>query len=99
MKYLALLNFEHSTIEEVEKKRKAFLKAKEDNPEKFPDFPVGGHIMAKGKRGFAIWETDDPVKIAYKIGFMLPEVKYTLIPGIEAGEFFKAYYEAKKLSS
>jgi hypothetical protein len=30
---------------------------------------------------------------------MLPEVKYTLIPGIEAGEFFKAYYEAKKLSS
>jgi hypothetical protein len=46
---------------------------------------VGGHIMAKGKRGFAIWETDDPVKIAYKIGFMLPEVKYTLIPGIEAG--------------
>jgi hypothetical protein len=41
---------------------------------------------------------DHPAKIAYKIGFMLPEVKYTLIPGIEGREFFKAYFESKKLS-
>jgi hypothetical protein len=97
VKYLAILDFEHSTIEEVEKKRKAFWKAHKKYPEKFPDFPVKGHFMAKGKKGFAIWETDDPAKIAYKIGFMLPEVKYTLIPGIEAEKFFKAYFESKKI--
>jgi hypothetical protein len=96
VKYLAILDFEHSTIEEVSKKAHAFWEAHERNPEKFPDFPVGGHFMTKGKKGFAIWETDDPAKIAYKIGFMLPEVKYTLIPGIEGREFFKAYFESRK---
>jgi hypothetical protein len=96
VKYLAILDFEHSTIEEVSKKANAFWEAHERNPEKFPEFPVGGHFMTKGKKGFAIWETDDPAKIAYKIGFMLPEVKYTLIPSIEGREFFKAYFESKK---
>jgi hypothetical protein len=39
----------------------------------------------------AVWDTDDPEKVARKLQFMLPEVSYELIPLIPADDWFKAY--------
>jgi hypothetical protein len=44
----------------------------------------------------AVWDTDDEVTIANKIVFMLPEVRYKIIPLVDARLFMKQYIELKK---
>jgi hypothetical protein len=43
------------------------------------------------QKAIAIWQTDSPEKLAYKMAFMLPEVSYEVIPLISFDDWFKQY--------
>jgi hypothetical protein len=95
IKYLAILDFEHTNMMDHAKKAQAYFEEKKKNPDKFPSVPFSMHFMYKGKKGFSVWEGDED-QVARKVAFMLPEVVYTLIPIVEGREFLKTYMEVKK---
>ena len=95
MKYLAFLDFDHTPMMDMAKKAQAYEAEKKNTPEKYPKVPFDAHIMHEGKQGFAVWEAT-PEQVARKVAFMLPEVKYTLIPITDAREFLKIYMEVKR---
>ena len=51
--------------------------------------------MDEGTRGFAVWEAT-PEQAANKVEFMLPEVKYSLVPIVDGKEFLKPYMDVKE---
>jgi hypothetical protein len=95
MKYLAILDIKHTSMMDLAKKAQAYDEEKKKNPDKYPSVPFDAHLMYKGKKGFAVWEADE-AQVARKVAFMLPEVKYTLIPIVDGRVFLKTYMEVKK---
>ena len=93
MKFLVIANFRFEERDKWPAKAAAFAKAMEEHSERFPTFPVGLHIFANTTchKAIAIWETDSPEKLAYKLAFMLPEVSYEVIPLISFEDWFKQY--------
>ena len=67
--------------------------------DKFPEFPMGLNFFANSSKmkGMAVWETDDPVKVARKMIWMLPEVSYELIPLIAAEDWIKTQMTMSEL--
>jgi FixJ family two-component response regulator len=53
-------------------------------------------MMMEGDKFMVIWDTDDEEKMANKIAFMLPEVRYKVIPIMDTREFLKQYLEIKR---
>ena len=95
MKYLAILDFEHTSLMDMAKKAGVYDEEKRKNPEKYPDTPLPAHLMYKGKKGFSVWEGNE-AQIARKVAFILPEVNYILIPIVDGREFLKTYMVVKK---
>ena len=93
MKYLVLaeLNMEHRDTWPAKAQKWAKVHGK--HAEMFPEFPMGFHFFANSSKAkaMAVWDTDDPEKVARKLQFMLPEVSYELIPLIPADDWFQAY--------
>jgi hypothetical protein len=99
MKYLVLAEL---CIEDRDKwpaKAKAWSEVHGKYADKFPEFPMGFHFFANSSKAkaMAVWDTDDPVKVARKLQFMLPEVSYKLIPLIPADDWFKAHMSINEL--
>ena len=95
MKYLAILDYEHTEIMDLAKKAQAYEVEKKKYPDKYPEVPFDAHVMVKGKKGVAIWDAT-PEQVARKVAFMLPEVVYTLVPIIDGREFLRTYMDIKK---
>ncbi len=95
MKYLVFLDFDHTSMMDMAKKAKAFDAEKKERPELYPTVPFDAHLMYEGKQGFAVWDAT-PEQIARKVAYMLPEVKYTVVPVVDARDFLKVYMEVKK---
>jgi len=76
VKFLVIAEYCVEDFEKFPAKTVAFTKAMEEYADRFPEFPVGLHMFAHTSKpkGIAIWETDSPEKLAYKLSFMLPEV-------------------------
>lgn len=91
MKYLVLADFCIDDRDKWPAKAQAWAELHGKNPEKFPKFPMGLYFFANSSKpkGMAVWETEDPEKIARKLLWMLPEVSYELIPLISAEEWIK----------
>ena len=91
MKYLVLakLNIEHRDKWPAKAQKWAEVHGK--HPDKFPEYPMGLYFFANSSEGkaMAVWDTDDPEKVARKLLFMLPEVSYELIPLISAEDWIK----------
>ena len=96
MKYLVTFDYDPADIPELAKKAKEYDEDKKKNPGKYPDAIVPAHFMIKGCKGVAILEVSDPIQMANKFAFMLPESKYTFVPIIDARTFIKQYMEMKK---
>jgi hypothetical protein len=92
MKYLAILDFEHTDMKALAKKGMAYEEEKKKNPDLWPGQFLDVYITVKGWKAFAVWEAT-PEQIAHKVAYMLPEVKYTLIPIIHIQEFYKHYMQ------
>jgi hypothetical protein len=95
MKFLAILDYNHTSVEDMAKKGQAYEEEKKKHPDKYPETLFPMHSMYKGKTGFAVWEADE-AQITRKVAFMLPEVHYTLIPIMDPSEGMKIYMEVKK---
>ena len=95
MKYLAILDYEHTEIMDLAKKAQAYEVEKKLHPDKYPEVPFDAHVMVKGKKGVAIWEAT-PEQVTRKVAFMIPEVVYTLVPIRDGKEFLKTYREVKE---
>jgi len=95
MKYLAILDFGHTSFMDHIKKAQAYKEEIKKNPDKYPSVPFGMHFMYKGPKGFSVWEGDE-AQVARKVAFMLPEVQYTLVPIVAGSEFVKTYMEVKR---
>jgi len=96
MKYLVTFDYDPADLHELAKKAKVYDENKKKTPDKFPDAIVPAHFMIKGCKGVAILEVSDPIQMANKFAFMLPESKYTFVPIIDARTFLKQYMEMKK---
>ena len=99
MKYLVLakLNIEHR--DKWPAKAQKWNEVHDKHADKFPEYPVDFHFFANSSeaKAMAVWDTDDPEKVARKLLFMLPEVSYELIPLIPAGDWFKAHMSLGEL--
>lgn len=96
MKYLVVGEYDPDNMDAHFKKAKEYLEDKEKHPDRYPDtsFPV--HFMLNKAKFMAIWDTDDQEKNANKIAFMLPEVRYKVIPLMDGRTFMKQYMERMK---
>ena len=72
------------------------MEDKEKHPDRYPDSLFPAHHMLNTAKFMAIWDTDDQVQMANKMAFMLPEVKYEVIPLLSGKTFMKQYMEIKK---
>ena len=95
MKYLAMLDFEHADMKSLAKKGMEYEEIKKKNPDQWPGQFLDVYFTVKGWKAFAVWDAT-PEQIARKVAYMMPEVKYTLIPIIHSQEFFKHYMEFNK---
>jgi hypothetical protein len=96
MKYLVVGEYNPDNMNALAKKAKEYDEDKEKHPGRYPDAPVPAHFMLNKAKFMAIWDTDDQEQIANKIAFMLPEVKYEVIPLLDGRTFLKQYMEIKK---
>ena len=96
MKYLVVGEYDSNNMDGLAKKEKEYDEDKEKHPGRYPDAPVPAHFMLNKAKFMAIWDTDDQEKMANKIAFMLPEVRYNVIPLLEGRKFLKQYMEIKK---
>jgi hypothetical protein len=96
MKYLVVGEYDPDNIDAMFKKAKEWMEDKEKHPGRYPDSLVPSHHMLNTSKFMAIWDTDDQVQMANKIAFMLPEVKYEVIPLLSGKTFMKQYMEVKK---
>jgi len=96
MKYLVVGEYDPDNIDAMLKKAKEYEEDKEKHPDRYPDSLVPAHFMLNTVKFMAIWDTDDQEKMANKIAFMLPEVKYEVIPLLSGKTFMKQYMEIKK---
>lgn len=96
MKYLVIGEYDPNNTEGMLKKAEAWMEDKEKHPDRYPDSLFPAHHMLNSAKFFAIWVTDDEEKMANKIAFMLPEVKYEVIPLVSGKTFMKQYMEVKK---
>ena len=99
MKYLVLAELCVEDRDKWSAKAKAWADVHGKHADMFPEFPMGFHFFANSSKvkAMAVWETDDPEKVARKLLFMLPEVSYELIPLIPADDWFKAYMSLGEL--
>ena len=93
MKYLVLVDFSIEDRDKFPAKAQAWAEVHGKHPEKFPEYPMGLYFFANSAKpgGMAVWDTDDPEKVARKLLWMLPEISYELIPLISAEDWIKAY--------
>ena len=96
MKYLVVGEYDPGNMDALTKKSKQYDEDRERHPGRYPDAPVPAHMMMEGDKFMVIWDTDDEEKMANKIAFMLPEVRYKVIPIMDAREFLKQYLEIKR---
>jgi hypothetical protein len=95
VKYLAYLDYEGTSMMDMAKKAQAYDAEKNKHSDKYPETVFEVHMMYKGAKGFAVWEAT-PEQVARKVAFMLPEVKYTLVPIMSGRKFLKTYMEVQK---
>ena len=95
MKYLVVGEYDPNNMDAMFKKAKEFLEDKEKHPEHYPDTIFPTHFMLDKDKYMAVWETDVQEKNANKIAFMLPEVKYEVIPLLDGKTLLKQHMEKK----
>lgn len=96
MKYLVVGEYNPDNMDALNKKQKEYPEDKEKHPDRCPETSFPTHFMLNKANFMAIWDTDDQEKIANKIAFMLPEVRYKVIPLLDGRTFMKQYMEIKK---
>ena len=96
MKYLVVGEYDPDNMDAVFEKGKKYREDKKKHPDRYPDTIFPTHFMLDKDKFMAIWDTDDQEKNANKIAFMLPEVRYKVIPILDAPTFEKQYMEAIK---
>jgi len=96
MKYLVVGEYDPAKMDAMLKKAKEYLEDKEKHPDRYPETIFPTHFMVNKDKYMAVWETNDQEKNSNKIAFMLPEVKYEVIPLLEGKTILKQYMKKKK---
>ena len=93
MKYLVIGEYDPEDMDAQFKKAKQYAVDKEMHPDKYPKTSYPVHFMLNKPAIMAVWDTDNEDAIANKIAFMLPEVRYQVIPLVDAKLFMDKYIE------
>ena len=95
MKYLVFGEYDPEDMDAQFKKAKEYAVDKELHPDKYPKTSYPVHFMLNKPAIMAVWDTDNEDSIANKIAFMLPEVRYQVIPLVDAKLFMDKYMKIK----
>ncbi|MBS7648267.1 MAG: DUF3303 family protein [Candidatus Bathyarchaeia archaeon] len=89
MKYIGYWEYSPTKITTVIEKFRQMTADRENMEEKYAKIIFGPYRLFGESRGFSIFETEDPEKLANIANFYAPEVKWEFIPIHDAKDYLK----------
>jgi hypothetical protein len=97
VKFIAFSRFNAEDTPKIIEKLKQTGAERGKGTERFPKLIFGPFNFAGDtEKGFSVYETDDPDKIANLALFYMPEMKMKFIPIIETAKGIELYVKMKK---
>ena len=96
MKYIGYWELNLKDWDQAWKKQGEVAKDVNENPEKYPKFILGPHIIGESNKGISIFETDEPNKLLNLSTPYIPFVKWKFVPLYSLYECQTIYEEWNK---